>query len=370
MASSRILELSSIIATNTERIDGFLTSHGFPYPTFEIDAPLQAIVHFDIASSVPRSGRATFGQISSSCGLTESDTRQLLRHAMTNYIFQEPEKGYVSHTASSVALVDVPMMGRYVEMVSSELWPTATTALHLTTKIQAFNVANHTNRPFYEEIARFPDRASRFAVAMDLINASESMKPIHVVENYDWAGLKENAVVIDIGGSHGQISIALATKFPHLRCIVQDIKGVIAEGKDMLPEHLNGRVMFMEHDFFTEQPVKNADIYFFRWVFHNWSDKYCIKILRSLIPALKKGASVVINEFCIADPGMIPLHKEKELRSYDLGMKSLFNSKERESEDWENLLKIADRRFLFKGARVPAGSSLAIIEACWDGDGQ
>ncbi|KAK3173831.1 hypothetical protein OEA41_007163 [Lepraria neglecta] len=180
--------------------------------------------------------------------------------------------------------------------------------------VKAFNLANHTDRPFYEEIARFPDRASRFAIAMDLANASQGMKPIHVVENYDWPGLSRNATFVDIGGSHGQVSIELASKFPDLRCVVQDVRSVIAEAKDMLPEHLDGQITFMEHNFFTEQPVKNADVYFFRWIFHNWSDKYCIKILRSLIPALKKGASVIINEFCVAEPGMVPLHREKELR--------------------------------------------------------
>ena len=41
MTVSRILELSSIIATNTQKIDAFLTFHGHPHPTFDVDGPLE-----------------------------------------------------------------------------------------------------------------------------------------------------------------------------------------------------------------------------------------------------------------------------------------------------------------------------------------
>ena len=60
----------------------------------------------------------------------------------------------------------------------------------------------------------------------------------------------------------------------------------------------------MAHDFFKEaQPVHGADVYFFRFIFHNWPDKYCLKILRSLIPALKTGAKVVIIDYVLPGPG-------------------------------------------------------------------
>jgi len=71
----------------------------------------------------------------------------------------------------------------------------------------------------------------------------------------------------------------------------------------------------MAHDFLTEQPVKNADVYFFRWIFHNWSDKYSIQILRALIPALKPGARVVINDNVLPEPGVLSLWQETRLRS-------------------------------------------------------
>jgi chemotaxis methyl-accepting protein methylase len=89
---------------------------------------------------------------------------------------------------------------------------------------------------------------------------------------------------------------------------------VVEEGKALVPKDMADRVTFMEHDFFTEQPVKGADVYFLRWILHNWSDKYCIEILRNLAPALKKGARVVVNEFCVPPPGILTPFQEKPLR--------------------------------------------------------
>jgi hypothetical protein len=48
-------------------------------------------------------------------------------------------------------------------------------------------------------------------------------------------------------------------------------------------------------DFFNPQNI-TADVYYFRNIFHNWADKYAIKILRNLTPALRKGARVIIHD--------------------------------------------------------------------------
>ena len=108
--------------------------------------------------------------------------------------------------------------------------------------------------------------------------------------------------------------IRLASSFPNLDCIVQDLPKAIDGGASSLPPSLSNRVEFMPHDFFTEQPVKDADVYLFRSIFHNWSDDYCIKILRNLVPALKDGATVVINDNCLPEPGTMGLWQERRIR--------------------------------------------------------
>jgi len=117
-----------------------------------------------------------------------------------------------------------------------------------------------------------------------------------------------------IGGSQGFTSLALAEKFPTLSLIVQDLEPVILAAEKQAPAEFADRVKFMTHDFLTPQPVHGADVYFFRWILHNWSDKYCVKILRNLIPALKPGAKVVINDNVLPKPGVLSRWQEDRLR--------------------------------------------------------
>jgi hypothetical protein len=50
-------------------------------------------------------------------------------------------------------------------------------------------------------------------------------------------------------------------------CIVQDLSEIVATAS--VPEGLEGRLSFQAHDFSTEQPVKDDDVYYFKWIFHD-----------------------------------------------------------------------------------------------------
>lgn len=117
-----------------------------------------------------------------------------------------------------------------------------------------------------------------------------------------------------MGGSRGYVSFAIAEAYPKLKFIVQDTAGMRQpETMGSIPKELEGRVQLTTHDFLTPQSVV-ADVYFFRWIFHGFSEKYCIQILRELIPALRKGARVVINDGTLPDPGTVGWAEEKSIR--------------------------------------------------------
>jgi len=73
-------------------------------------------------------------------------------------------------------------------------------------------------------------------------------------------------------------------------------------------------VEFMAHDFFDEQPVKGAEVYYYRHTLHNWPDKYCTKTLKALIPALKTGARLLIMDMLMPPPGALPNDLDRKLR--------------------------------------------------------
>ena len=70
----------------------------------------------------------------------------------------------------------------------------------------------------------------------------------------------------------------------------------------------------MAHDFFEQQPVKGADVYLLRWILHGWSDKYATNIIRSLIPAMKHEARILVSDLCLPQPGGLSLHAERSAR--------------------------------------------------------
>ena len=144
----------------------------------------------------------------------------------------------------------------------------------------------------FEELAiRHPKRADTFAFAMEALGKVFANSVL--ADNYDWESLGA-ATVVDVGGGKGIACQTLAKHFPKMSFIVQDLEDTVVAGRNELPEEFKDRITFMRHDFFKPQPVKDADVYFFRATFHNWPEKYCIRILQNLIPALKKGAKVII----------------------------------------------------------------------------
>jgi hypothetical protein len=117
-----------------------------------------------------------------------------------------------------------------------------------------------------------------------------------------------------VGGSFGYFCVALARKYPHLRFVVQDMPKTINQATANAVPEFSDRITFQAHDFYTPQPVKDADVFFFRWIVHNQSDKYGVKMLQMLIPALKPGAKIVVSDNCLPEPGTVDMWDDKITR--------------------------------------------------------
>ena len=165
----------------------------------------------------------------------------------------------------------------------------------------AYNLANDTTLPMYAFISQHPERARRFGSAMRWFTKGEVWDLKHLVSSYDWASLdRPGAVLVDVGGGEGGVAQVLARATQNLKIVVQDLPGTVEKGRELLPAGFQGRIDFEAHDFYTVQPL-SADAYFFRWIMHNYSDQVCVKILRSLIPALKEGARLLVYEIVMPD---------------------------------------------------------------------
>lgn len=173
---------------------------------------------------------------------------------------------------------------------------------------------------------------------------------------------------MQMGGNQGYISIAIAEAFPSLTFIVQDQAGMrLPTTIGAVPSHLSSRVKLTTHDFFMPQ-TEVAACYFFRMIFHGFADKYCVQILRALVPALRRGARVVINDGALPEPGSVGYVEERSMRTLDLFMQISVNAHEREVDDWRVLLARADERFRLRKAWKPEKAVMWFIEAEWTGE--
>ncbi|RAL07811.1 S-adenosyl-L-methionine-dependent methyltransferase [Aspergillus homomorphus CBS 101889] len=413
--SRRLLDLAASISTATTKMDAYLKERNLPYPSFEPNAPqtlprelqdakdsildaaselhdlltdpltaffesapvgfmsLMLIQRFGIADLFGPEKEMSFALIAEKTGLSEGVVKNTIRHAMTMRVFREPRKGFVGHTPRSMAMRDGDM-ARFMEFAMEELTPGVLSAAKACEKWPqsgepnhtGFSLSQNTDLSLYETLAKDPVRAARMANAMHVWATSGSYPASRVVNEYDWGRLGAGTVV-DVGGSRGHVAVAIASRFPSLKFMVQDLPSTIAGAEADLPPQLADRVSFMAHNFFQEQPVV-ASAYFFRWIFHNWSDNYCIKILRALIPALRPGALLIVNEICMPEPGEIPVWRERLARTMTLGMISMFNSYERDLDDWTRLFQKADPRFQFVDIQHITGTEMALIEVKWTGE--
>ncbi|KAK0716586.1 S-adenosyl-L-methionine-dependent methyltransferase [Apiosordaria backusii] len=417
MATPRILELASSILSSVTIIHDALVAKQIPLPSFDEDAPerlphelsdagdavldataelrdlllcpisllhkhsshnsavyFQAISRSRIPSLIPPKGRISFAEIANKTTLPEQIITRLLRYAMTFHVFCEPEPGMVAHTKASKALLDADT-NDWLRTGTEEMFPAATRLLDAVQKWPnsqepnetAFCLANNTSQSIYEVLASDPGRAKRFSATMRVLATKPENDPCYITDYYDWAALGPNAHIVDIGGGHGHVSKAIASKFPNIAQVtVQDIPGVVDGAEAGVPEQLKGRIFFQAYDMFSPQTVQ-ADVYIFRWVLHNWPDKYCIMALKAQIPVLKAGSIVLIQDTLLPEPGTGSRWREQGMRSTDLIMAVSFNSRERTVAEWKALLTEADPRFAVKTVTEPKGSALGILVVEWAG---
>ncbi|KAF2238853.1 S-adenosyl-L-methionine-dependent methyltransferase, partial [Viridothelium virens] len=170
------------------------------------------------------------------------------------------------------------------------------------------------------------------------------------------AGFEERqdaVLLIDVAGGRGHDVEAFKHKFSEVKgkLILQDLPAVISDIKT-----LDEDIQRQEYDFFTPQTIQGARVYFFHFIFHDWSDEACLKILSNTVSAMKKGYSkILLNEFILPDRGcpLLPI-------GMDLNMMAMHAGQERTENQWRALLVKAglEPTFWFSN-----GGAEGIIEA-------
>ncbi|KAL6921176.1 hypothetical protein ACHAP8_010214 [Fusarium lateritium] len=425
---SLIIELANAVSSAANNLDTQLQSQGLPQPSFGADGPtyvvpkdapkaahearvataeaalklfnlvsgpsellpnmtasyhtifaLQWLHHFDIFSRIHFDGTVSYEALATEANVPESLLKSVARMAMTSNILAEPTTGQVAHTANSAMFLKFPNTRDWASYMFTASIPTAAAMVEATEKWPgsvkktetAYNVAFGHDLPFFDHLSQSPVLTKQFSGYMRSVTDGQGMDLSHLVKGFDWASLPENALIVDVGGSTGHASYALAAAYPHLRFEVQDLDAVVngekaaKEHEEAAKKHVLGtdtQVSFKSHNFFEPQPTKDANVYMLRMIIHDWPDAEARTILSNLVPALESSkATLLIMDTVLPSPGSIPSVRERVIRTRDLTMRQVFNAKERGVDDWEALLREADSRLTLKNVRQPEGSNMCLL---------
>jgi hypothetical protein len=186
-------------------------------------------------------------------------------------------------------------IGGILEMANARLyrfWGDLTEALR-TGRPQ--NEIKHTGAPVFQELYRQPDRLEQFMDAMAGLSASNFAA---FAEKFDFSRYQ---TLCDVGGATGQLSIMVAERHPHMRCVTTDMREVtaIAERK-IAAAGLSDRVSARPVDFFSE-PLPNADVITMGMILHDWNLENKMRLIKAAYDALPPGGAFVVIENLIDD---------------------------------------------------------------------
>ncbi|KAG9205029.1 hypothetical protein G6514_009488 [Epicoccum nigrum] len=196
-----------------------------------------------------------------------------------------------------------------------------------------FQMALSTDLPPFEWMKQRPEQMKALGHAMRIERMHSWVESYPVNDRIGkFKAADESALLVDIGGGFGQQAIAFKTQVSPMsgRVVVQDVASTLTHAT-----RLDG-IEFIEHDFFTPQPIQNAKFYYLRHILHDWTDEDCVRILQNIVPALSSNSRIVIDEVVLPDTN-VPW----QCAFMDLTMMSSLGGRERSEEEWISLLSRA-----------------------------
>ncbi|KAF2475992.1 S-adenosyl-L-methionine-dependent methyltransferase [Lindgomyces ingoldianus] len=365
-----------------------------PLVSMKVDiGVLRTINYYNIPEAVPINGCIGYEELSKRTGLNADILKRIIRYASTTGIFTEvqynptsnshtrnkdsvqsiKEGVGVAHTPTSLALLTSPRLRGVLRHNLDDIFPAF---LSLPESLQQnqnsqepnespFNFAYKTEQTWFDWMSKPGRETSLQSYHQTLGFLSEGAFNAGLAASAPvFKRLGPGSTIVDIGGSTGHVSIALAQQLPHPNFIVQDLPSTIESVKsEEIPQEVRDRIQFQPHNFFTPQ-TEAADVFLLRFVLHDWSDKYCVKILSSLLPQLKANpaARIALLEVVLPEPGTVPTFVERGARSADIQMLGYANARERDRGHWDRLVKETDEGLVVWDVYEPVGCAFGVVE--------
>jgi hypothetical protein len=303
----------------------------------------------DVLAFGPRTGR----EIADAVGADPDALARMLRGLVLEDVLAEEDGGRFRLTALGEGLRDgVPGSLRGAILARGGLYWSAAAGL-LRAATEGGTAFEHVHgEPFFEHLARDPDRAAAFQASMADRARREAAD---VVAAYDFAGLRD---LVDLGGGSGVLLEAILQATPGLRGVLVDRPEAVARADERLTAAgLDARCACLVGDLFASVPP-GAGAYLLSRVIHDWDDADAHRILTTCREAMPVDARLLLVEAIVPERA----HDRPEAVRMDIHMLMLLGGRERTEAQFQRLL--GDAGFELRRV-VPTGSpaGLSILEA-------
>ncbi|KAK6193174.1 hypothetical protein LQW54_012727 [Pestalotiopsis sp. IQ-011] len=195
------------------------------------------------------------------------------------------------------------------------------------------------------------------------------------VHEYPWRDLGAGTVV-DVGGGIGFFCMQLHAAHPALQLVVQDREPVIEQAASAWafkhPDALaSGQVQLSAHDFFAPNPVRGAEVYWLRYILHDWPDTQAGAILASIAASMTASSRLLIANTIVsttvskgdAPAPLLPNYGRAASHAHamDLTMMMMVDGRERTPGEFEALARGAGLEVV-RIWRGGAGDTLGVVE--------
>ncbi|KAJ6786706.1 hypothetical protein PWT90_10579 [Aphanocladium album] len=313
----------------------------YPLPLITTRIAQQHNIFATIAGS---QGPVSFGALKEATGLQPAVLESVVDYLGTQGMLSEPARGQYAATGLT-QLMTAPLFQDAITHFHDNCLPgfaalnTALSAPPSAGKLNAFKIGQHSAVDFYTWLETHPVQQGAFHRFMEAQFASLPTWLDAVDFAAEMAGgaltSPEHVAFVDVGGGNGQQIAALKKKLPELqgRVVLQDRPEVLEKALEV------DGMEKMVYDYLTEQPVKDARVYYFRQIMHNNDDDTCVRILRSQLPAMSADSVIIIDDKCLSDdkppqdaPGV------EYTAGLSIAMEVMFNAQERREAHWRELL--------------------------------
>jgi hypothetical protein len=157
------------------------------------------------------------------------------------------------------------------------------------------NEVKHGQKGIFEELYADLPKLEQF------IGAMAGLSRINFEAFADKFDFSKFQTLCDVGGATGLLSIEVAKKHSHLKCISFDLPPVepIAN-KHIAAAGLENRIGTASGDFFKD-PLPKADVITMGMILHDWNLEKKMRLIRSAYDALPSGGALVAIEALIDD---------------------------------------------------------------------